>query len=160
MWLGEPPTYYFFQSDSDAYVWIWRRALCSAMRSPKPHNHRKFALNAFGKRRMFLLTQISSNFQISPCEYFHNRLQWSTPHLRQSTTSIRMQVNPSGGTSSRKGISTPDTTHHASSRRDKKKPSRPTTHWSANKVGLNMRNQDLVKINGPIAFPLVRGIVS
>jgi hypothetical protein len=45
------------------------------------------------------------------------------PHPRQSTTSIRMQENPSGGTSSRKGISTPDVT---SSRRDKKKPSRLT----------------------------------
>jgi hypothetical protein len=89
-------------------------------------------------------------------------------HARQSTSSIRMQENlvqPSGGTSSRKGtISTPEVTH-TSSRRDKKKPSRPTTidlriKQAYQQGSLNIQDQDSVKINEPIAFPLIARIVS
>ena len=89
---------------------------------------------------------------------------------RQSTTSlIRIQENPSGGTtSSRKGITIPEVMQHtSSSRRDKKKPSRPTTIDMRIKQAydqqdsLNLQNQDSVKINdGPIALPLIARIVS
>jgi hypothetical protein len=88
----------------------------------------------------------------------------TTTHRRLS-----MQENPSSGiSSSRKGVSTPEVTQHNSSRRDKKEPSpsRPTTidlrimQAYYQQCSLIIQNQDSVKINGPIAFPLIARIVS
>ena len=101
-----------------------------------------------------------------------------TGEARLQSFSIRMQENPvqpshhhhhhhHGTSSSSRSIPQVVTTHTTSStRRDKKKPSRPTTidlriKQQAHQLGsLNIQNQDSVKMDGPIASPLIARIVS